>query len=437
MARRDRLIIFGRYPVPGRTKTRLIPLLGAARAADFQRHLTERTLRMDRSVARRRPVDLEACFAGGSLAKLRRWLGPDLIFSEQSSGDLGERMKSAFFEAFRQGAQQVVLHGTDIPGLTTQHIEDAFDALKSHDLVLGPSTDGGYWLIGLNKPAHLFDRMEWGTSSVFDKTVAAAREQGLSVHVLSPLTDMDTGEAVKHWMPDWARPQPYLSVIIPALNEEAHIEETIVNARSPDAEIIVVDGGSGDRTVDRAEHAGAVVIKGPRGRALQQNRGVAAARGSVLLFLHADTLLPKDYVAQVFETLMDRRVALGAFRFKADLDRPLMRVIEFTTNFRARILRLPYGDQALFMRKPLFLAAGGFPEMPIAEDLFFVRLVSKRGRIAVAPAHAVTSSRRWKEVGLLRTTLINQFILAGFALGISPETLAALYHRGTRRKRKI
>jgi len=427
MVRSDRLILFGRYPVPGRTKTRLIPLLGAARAADLQRDLTERTLRTDRSVARRRLVDLEACFEGGSPAKLRRWLGPDLIFSKQSSGDLGERMKGAFLGAFRKGAQHAILHGTDIPGLTTQHIDEAFDALKSHDLVLGPSTDGGYWLIGLREPADLFDHMEWGTSSVFDKTVAAAREQGLSVHVLSPLTDTDTGDTVREWMPDWAKAQPYLSIIIPALNEEAHIEETVLKARNPDAEIIVVDGGSADRTAERAECAGALVITGPRGRAFQQNRGAAEARGSVLLFLHADTLLPKDYVAQVFETLMDRRVALGAFGFKTNLDRPLMRGIELTTRFRSKTLSLPYGDQALFVRKPVFLAVGGFPEMPIAEDLFFVRLVSKQGRIAIAPAYAITSGRRWKEVGLLRTTLINQFILAGFALGISPKTLARLY----------
>src|SRR4030042_1471796 len=172
MVRSDRLIIFGRYPVPGRTKTRLMPLLGAARAADFQRELTERTLRTDRSVARTRPVDLEACFEGGRLSKLRRWLGPNLIFSEQSSGDLGERMKAAFLEAFQQGAQRVILHGTDIPGLTTQHIDDAFDALKSHDLVLGPSTDGGYWLIGLKKPADLFDRIEWGAPPMRTKTSA-------------------------------------------------------------------------------------------------------------------------------------------------------------------------------------------------------------------------------------------------------------------------
>lgn len=437
MLRSDRLIIFGRYPVPGRTKTRLTPLLGAARAADLQRDLTERTLRTDRGVARRRPVDLEACFEGGSLSKLRRWLGPNLIFSQQSSGDLGERMKAAFLQAFQQGAQQVLLHGTDIPDLTTRHIDEAFDALKTHDLVLGPSTDGGYWLVGLKKPADLFDGIEWGSSSVFDKTAAAARGQGLSLHVLSPLTDMDTGEAVRHRMPDWARSRPYVSVILPALNEEAHIVETILSARNPDAEILVVDGGSGDRTVEQAERAGAAVIRGPRGRALQQNRGAREAKGSVLLFLHADTRLPEDYVAQVFETLMDRRVVLGAFRFKTDLHRPLMRGIEFTTNIRSRYLRLPYGDQALFVRRSCFQAVGGFPEMPIAEDLFFVRLVSNLGRIAVVPSPAITSGRRWKEGGVLRTTLINQLILAGFALGISPETLAGLYRRGTGKKRTI
>jgi hypothetical protein len=160
---------------------------------------------------------------------------------------------------------------------------------------------------------------------------------------------------------------------------------------------------------------------------LQQNAGAAAARGTILLFLHADTILPKDYVDQVFETLMDRRVALGAFRFRTNLDQKLMKAIEFATNIRSRTLGLPYGDQALFVRKTRFQAVAGFPDMPIAEDLVFVRLVSKLGRIAVTPAHAVTSGRRWKKLGVLRTTLINQFILAGLALRISPNTLARLY----------
>lgn len=165
--------------------------------------------------------------------------------------------------------------------------------------------------------------------------------------------------------------------------------------------------------------------------------GAAAAKGKALLFLHADTVLPRDYVAGVFETLMDRRVALGAFRFKTDLDRPLMRGIELIANIRSRYLRLPYGDQALFVRKEPFEAVGGFPEIAVAEDLFFVRRVSKLGRIAIAPADALTSGRRWKELGVLRTTLINQLILIGFALGISPKTLAGLYGLEARNKRAI
>jgi rSAM/selenodomain-associated transferase 2/rSAM/selenodomain-associated transferase 1 len=382
-------------------------------------------------------MDLEACFEGGTPAKLRRWLGSDLIVSQQRSGDLGERMKTAFLEAFRQGAQQVILHGTDIPGLTESHIQEAFDALKSQDLVLGPSTDGGYWLIGLKKPADVFDGMEWGSSSVLNRTIAAAQGQGLSVRMLSALTDMDTPDTVKSWMPEWATWQPYVSVIIPALNEDAHIGKAILSARSPDAEILVVDGGSRDRTAERAERSGAKVLSSPRGRGLQQNLGAAAARGSILLFLHADTQLPKDYVPQVFETLMDRRVAMGAFCFKTDLNRPLMRGIEFFTNIRSRYLRLPYGDQALFVRRSCFQAVGGFPEMPIAEDLFFVRLVLRLGRIGIAPTHAITSGRRWKQGGILKTTLINQLILAGFALGISPKALARLYGRAGKNKRNI
>jgi len=437
MARSDRLILFGRYPVPGRTKTRLIPVLGAARAAEFQRHLTERTFKADQSLARRRAVDLEACFEGGSPAKWRRWLGPHLIYSQQRRGDLGERMKAAFQGAFRHGARRVVLHGTDIPGLTPEHLETAFSALRRNDVVLGPSTDGGYWLMGLKKPAELFEGMEWGSSSVFDETLAAARAQGLSVKVLSPLADIDTAKALRQYMPEWVAPQPYVSVIIPTLNEEGQIEETIRRSRSPDAEIIVVDGGSKDKTVDKAEQAGATVLEGPRGRARQQNQGAAAARASVLLFLHADTILPEDYVAQVFETWMDRKVVLGAFRFKTDLHKPLMKAIEVVTNLRAKYLKLPYGDQALFIRRSYFQAIGGFPELAIGEDLFFVRLALKRGLLDVAPAPVITSGRRWKKVGLFRTTLINQLILSGFALGMTPESLEALYHRVAEEERRI
>jgi hypothetical protein len=166
-----------------------------------------------------------------------------------------------------------------------------------------------------------------------------------------------------------------------------------------------------------------------KNRALQQNMGARYARGHVLLFLHADTRLPHDYVNQVFDLLMDPRILVGAFRFKTDLKQPVMRFIEFTTNFRSRYIKFPYGDQGLFVRSSHFHRQGGFPLLPIAEDLFFVKQYKKKGRIGITPAYAITSARRWTEMGVIRASLINQMILMGFMLGISPSTLASIYHK--------
>ena len=430
----DRLIVFGRYPVPGQTKTRLIPLLGSARAADFQRVLTEKTMRMDKAFVARQEIALETCFEGCSERKLRRWLGAPLIFSPQCEGDLGQRMEAAFREAFQGGCHRVVLHGTDIPGLCAHHLQEAFEALREKDLVLGPSTDGGYWLIGLKRHVDLFRGLEWGTPAVFAKTLSAAQHLNLSCHVLKPLTDMDTSEAVRQWMPEWLERKPYVSVIIPALNEAAQIEDAIGHARREDAEIIVADGGSTDDTLEKASGAGARIIKASRGRAVQQNEAAAAARGTLLLFLHADTRLPKSYVSHAFDLFLDPRTILGAFRFRVDSDELRMRIIQFLTNFRSQHLKLPYGDQALFIRKTTFERAGGFPSAPIAEDLLFVKKLSKIGLVEIAEADAVTSARRWLKLGVLRTTMINQLILAGLAMGVSPDSLSRIYRQSKNRE---
>ena len=424
----DRLIVFGRYPVPGRTKTRLIPALGPAGAADLQRQLTEKIVATAEAFALQRGVNVEVCFEGGSEQKMRRWLGPDLSLSRQAPGDLGTRMYAAFLAAFQRGCSRAVLIGTDIPELRADHLRQAFDALSENDLVIGPSRDGGYWLIGLNRPARLFEGIKWGTKVVLGQTLALANGQGLSVKELDYLTDIDTEEELKELLPDWTEKGQYVSVIIPTLNEALNIEKTIKRARNRDAEVIVVDGGSGDDTVAQATRAGARIEKSSRGRAVQQNHGTSVARGSVLLFLHADTHLPHGYINHIFEALMDSETVAGAFRFKTDFDHPLMKPIEFATNIRSQYLKLPYGDQGLFFRRAVFEAVGGFPEVSIAEDLFLMHRISKQGRIGIAPVYAVTSGRRWQTRGLLRTTLINQIIVAGCCLGISPRVLAKLYH---------
>ena len=132
--------------------------------------------------------------------------------------------------------------------------------------------------------------------------------------------------------------------------------------------------------------------------------------------------------------LMNRRVVLGAFRFRTDYATPAMRWITFWTNLRASVLQLPYGDQGLFITRHAFEAVGGFPPAPIAEDLYLVRRPARRGRIALAPAAAVTSGRRWRQLGPLRTTLINTIIALGCLTGIDPSRLAPLYRWPARTK---
>ena len=199
----DRLIIFGRYPVPGRTKTRLIPALGQAGAADLQRRLTEDILETVRRFARPRKIDVEICFAGGSRQTMRRWLGSKETLSRQVPGNLGERMQSAFLNAFQRGAKRVVLLGTDIPQLNTDHLKQGFNALAETDVVIGPSTDGGYGLIGVNHPADLFKGIRWSTDVVFSQTISLAKQQGLKVKILSPLNDIDTVEDLNQVLPGW------------------------------------------------------------------------------------------------------------------------------------------------------------------------------------------------------------------------------------------
>jgi rSAM/selenodomain-associated transferase 1 len=139
----DRIIIFSRYPVPGQTKTRLIAELGRAGAADLQRKLTEAIFKTAREIVSRRNMGVEVRFTGGDEQRMRQWLGDEAVFLSQPQGSLGHRMGVAFEEAFRQGCRRVVLVGSDIPEVTTRHLEQAFDDLGENDLVLGPSPDGG------------------------------------------------------------------------------------------------------------------------------------------------------------------------------------------------------------------------------------------------------------------------------------------------------
>lgn len=421
----SRIIVFGRYPVPGKTKTRLIPVLGAVGAAELQRRMTLRCL--DR-LTKADLAPLTFCYTGAGHRRVRRWLGDDLDLQPQINGDLGSRMQRAMQRAFAKGAKRVVLLGTDVPGMTPGLVRQALDHLADHDLVLGPSRDGGYWLVGAPQPVPIFSPIDWGTSRVLAQTLELARRHNLRTVQLEPRQDLDTPEDLDQWTGGQKLPRPYLSVIIPTLNEAECIAATAASVADKDTEVIVVDGGSRDQTEILARRAGARVVFSGKGRAVQQNTGASLAAADVLLFLHADTRLPRDFLNQIFETLMDARVVMGAFRFKTDFEHRGMRLVEKAALLRARLLKLPYGDQGFFLRRDEFRRVGGFPQTAIAEDLFLARRLARRGRLALAPGHAVTCGRRWRDIGIVRATLINYLIAGGCLLGVDPGRLAPLYN---------
>lgn len=191
----ETLIIFTRYPEPGKTKTRMIPALGEEGAAKLQRQMTENTLAKAKKLQEFHPVSVEIYFAGGNQQLMELWLGADVIYRQQSEGDLGERMASAFERSFAAGMTGVVIIGTDCPDLDNQIMSEAFQWLEAHDLVLGPAQDGGYYLIGLRRLIpELFVGINWGTSQVRQQTVEIAGNLGLAIAFEPMLHDIDRPE---------------------------------------------------------------------------------------------------------------------------------------------------------------------------------------------------------------------------------------------------
>ncbi|ACK67697.1 glycosyl transferase family 2 [Rippkaea orientalis PCC 8801] len=220
-----------------------------------------------------------------------------------------------------------------------------------------------------------------------------------------------------------------ITIIIPVLNEENNITKILKNLQNDqDTEVIVVDGGSQDITVQLVEEMGIKIVVSPQaGRAFQMNYGALLATGDILLFLHADTILPQEYKTIITNLLSDKKVVGGAFELKIDLPQFSLRIIETLVNWRSRFFSLPYGDQAIFVKKSIFEGMGGFSALPIMEDFEFMQRLKKYGKIAIASAKVITSGRRWQKLGVLQTTLINQKIILGYYLGVSPDTLVRWY----------
>jgi rSAM/selenodomain-associated transferase 2 len=226
---------------------------------------------------------------------------------------------------------------------------------------------------------------------------------------------------------------PLVSVVIPVLDDDCALLRVLSSLERDDrVQVIVVDAGSARSASPEMDSAlrPVVLLKSAPGRARQMNLGATRATGLWVLFLHADTRLPHGWIDELTRiAAQDVFVVGGSFRFQLESDRAFARLLERGVALRVRWAKLPYGDQALFVRKHVFEDLGGFLDMPLMEDVDFVRRLKRVGRLHCSSLPAVTSARRWEEDGWLRRSGHNVILLLLYLAGVPPERLARWYGR--------
>jgi uncharacterized protein len=420
------VLVMAKAPLPGRVKTRLQPAFTPEQCAEIQAALIRRTERWA----------LEVAPGAAFMACDRPEATPTRVTTfEQSEGHLGRRLEHATAHVWQRHRGPLLVVGVDTR-LTAAHAEAALDHLAAGtDAVFGPALDGGYYLVALARPLpELFaiDPAAWGGPEVLERSIAAAHEAGLSVATLDPERDLDTPADAAALIDD-PELAPLLrrglvSVVVPVLDEAAALPALLDHLASLEGrfEVVVADGGSRDGTPDLAAgHPLAPrVVRAPRGRAEQMNAGAAEARGELLVFLHADTRLPPSAHRSLTTTAADG----GNFQIRFDGGDRFSRVLGRWYSLQRR-LGVYYGDSAIWLRRAVFDALGGFRPLPIMEDYDLARRLERGFRTACLPGPAITSGRRWRALGVPRTVLSWVAIRWLFLAGVPPERLARLYRR--------
>lgn len=226
-----------------------------------------------------------------------------------------------------------------------------------------------------------------------------------------------------------------ISIVIPVLNEAVSINSLVSHIWGLEydekPQIIVVDGDPGGGTINTIESEDVIRVKTGKGRGRQMNDGARQAEGDILLFLHADTDLPGEALKEIMLLMKEKEVIAGAFDLGIKSRRFVFRVIEGVASFRSRVCRIPFGDQAIFIRKDYFNEIGGYNEIPLMEDVEIMRRIKKRNdKIVIIHEKVMTSPRRWEEEGIIYCTLRNWCIQILYYCGISPQKLAQYYKHG-------
>ncbi len=437
------LVLMTRFPEAGKAKTRLIPHYGADGACALHKQMTEFTVK--------EAMNLDVCvqvhYTGASFEAMQNWLGKfanseqdcqsKLEFIPQVNGDLGDKMYTSIANVLNKHnntsthkPKKIIIIGSDCPNNRCENIKHAYNLLDNHSCVIGPSEDGGYYLIGfaasnaadfINKIKPLFYNITWGTDLVFAQTLAKIKQAKLYYAVLPMLSDVDLPHDV---------PQK-ISVIIPTLNDEESLNNLLYYLPSAfNTQVIISDASNTSKTKEIANNYHTIYVKSAPGRSKQILSAKASATGDIILFLHADSTMPPLWDVKIRAALSNKENSLGYFRFGIKENFWTKRIIEWATNnIRCKIFKLPFGDQGLFVRKDDFLQ-WNLPEVPILEDVFLVKKAKKHGKLVEIPQTLYTSGRRWLKHGLIRTTIINWSVLTCAKFGMSLNNIKQDYMQG-------
>lgn len=398
------LIVFTREPAAGTTKTRMMPYYDEGQCAELHLCFLKDIQRELKNV----DADIVLSYTGGEPLKLKSVFGDGKIYTEQRGSSLGERMYNALEDAFAMGYEKAVLIGTDIPELEAESINIAFDNLDGADIVIGPTADGGYYLIGMKELCcEAFDVEHYGGRSVLEDTVNSIEKAGLSIACTDSYHDMDSREDLSGYLrrmrsdkrlrlsetAKFIKANAGISIIVPIYNEASTIRKMTdqLMQYKGDAEIIFVDGGSSDDTLNIIGDE-YTVLTGAKGRAAQMNLGAEKSNGDILFFLHCDSVLPPNALEEIRACITDNEY--GCFGVQFNSSNIFMLTNRIISNHRAWNRGLPFGDQGIFISRELFFDMGKFPEIPIMEDYEFSRRLAATGIKPGRTKHRITTSAR-------------------------------------------
>jgi hypothetical protein len=455
----DGIIVFVKYPEPGTVKSRLSAEVGATHAIHFYQCFVADLL------ATLKPLDVPIVISYSPeeyAKKISAWLGESYIFLPATGDTFGKRLRNSFENAFANGFQRIILLSSDNPDVPKEYIIEALQTLQSNDVVIGPCEDGGYYLLGFTVKGFLpavFDDIPWSTSEVFPQTLKKLQQGNRSVHILPQWYDIDTyadllkfsnrnkktqgiAEQTKAAISLYKKKekmaeigtnkkyQEILSVVVPILTRTPQlsvVREHIRKATTPIEIILAVDTQAKNDVAAESPNEKIVLIT-KKGRGVALAEGARQATGDIIVFLHADTILPTDWDLAIRRSLEEKNVIGGGFSLRFDEDNTYLNILIFLSNILYFCFGELWGDRALFVRTSVLKEHIEEIDQMFMEDVQLSKLMKRNGKIVLLKEPVITSPSTFHKQGVFRTTIRILISRLWYEVGGNPEKIYEYYY---------